>query len=84
MKGVDELSEDALACVKRIVTKYDAQASEKKSALTNIVRKKVIKDKYWEALRKIFNEWPLVGIFNSYSNCYSIPVLHGIWRTNIY
>ena len=84
MKGADELSEDAVACIKRIVAQYDAQASEKKSALRNIVRKKVIKDKDWEALRKIFNESPLVGIFNSYSNSYSIPVLHGIWRTNIY
>ena len=80
MKGAYELSEDAVAHVKRIVTEYDAQASEKKSALMNIVRKKVIKDKDWEALRKIFNESPSVGIFNSYS----IPVLHGIWRTNIY
>ena len=80
MKGASELSKDAVAHVKRIVTEYDAQASEKKSALMNIVRKKVIKDKDWEALRKIFNESPLVGIFNSYS----IPVLHGIWRTNIY
>ena len=80
MKGVDELSEDAVACIKRIVAEYDAQASEKKIALTNIVHKKVIKDKDWEALRKIFNESPPIGIFNSYS----IPVLHGISRTNIY
>ena len=84
MKGADELREDAVACIKRIVDEYDAQASEKKYALTNIVHKKVIKDKDWEALRKIFNESPPVGIFNSYSNSYSIPVLHGIWRTNIY
>ena len=80
MKGADELSEDAMACIKRIFTEYDAQANEKKSTLMNIVRKKVIKDKDWEALRKIFNESPPVGIFNSYS----IPVLHGISRTNIY
>ena len=73
-----------MARIKRIVVEYDAQASEKKYALTNIVCKKVIKDKDWEAVRKIFNESMPVGIFNSYSNFYSILVLHGIWRTNIY
>ena len=66
MKGADELSEYAVAHVKRIITEYDAEASKKKSALTNIVHQKVIKDKDWEALRKIFNESPLVGFFNSY------------------
>ena len=45
MKGADELSEDVVARIKRIVAEYNAQASEKKSALMNIVRKKVIKDK---------------------------------------
>ena len=47
MKGADELSEDAVACIKRIVAEYDAQASEKKYALTKIVHKKNIEDKDW-------------------------------------
>ena len=68
LNGVENLSEDALACVKIIISEYDLQSSEKKSALTKIVCMKIVKDKYWVMLRKIFNESPLVGFFNSYSN----------------
>ena len=67
MKGVEELREEALAHVKRMIGEYDAQSSEKKYGLMKIVRKKIIKDKDWVVVRKIFSESLLVGFFNSYS-----------------
>ena len=60
VKCAQELSANALERVRRRVYEYDAQSKEKKSALKKNVRKKIIKDKNWSMLRKMFNESPPV------------------------
>lgn len=60
VKCAQELSANALERVRRRVYEYDAQSKEKKSALKTNVRKKIIKDKNWSMLRKMFNESPPV------------------------
>lgn len=60
VKCAQELSANALERVRRRVYEYDAQSKENKSALKENVRKKIIKDKNWSMLRKMFNESPPV------------------------
>ena len=60
VKCAQKLSANALERVRRRVYEYDAQSKEKKCALKKNVRKKIIKDKNWSMLRKMFNESPPV------------------------
>ena len=67
VKCVQELSANALEHVRINVSEYDAHSKEK-NALKNVVRKKIIQNKDWSMLHKIFNESPLVIFSNCYSN----------------
>ena len=67
---MQELSAHALERVRILVSEYDAHSKEKKYALKKVVRKKMIQNKDWSMLRKIFNESPPVIFSNCYSNLY--------------
>ena len=54
---MQELSVDALERVRIIVFEYDAHSKEK-NELKKVVHKKIIQNKDWSMLHKIFNESP--------------------------
>ena len=64
MKCAQDLSSDALECVKQLVSEYDAHAIEKKSVIKKNIRKRIVKDQDWDMFHTMFNESPPAMFFD--------------------